>query len=187
MEAISILAPRERCVRSKLQLLLRLWTVRQKYESLKPYGEKPWKRIQFHLQQLKGCWDQVVEVQKSMGMEVEHFTPTDKFELIYVISAFVERELRCKENTLIGIQAKWSAYQQAIRRLNYEMNRYDFSDACRRCHEIITHMAVEQEAEAAEVIPFRTQRQMTHGLKMADGVDYSESGESRYSPGGKFS
>ena len=190
MEAISILAPKERCVRSKLQLFLRLWTVRQKYESLKPFGgDKPWKRIQFHLQQLKGCWDAVVEVQKAMGMEVDHFTPADKFELIYVISAFVDRELRSKENTLIGIQTKWSAYQVAIRRLNYELNRYDFSDACKRCHEIVTEMAVEPEPTEAEVIPFRTKRQMAHGLKMADEVDYSasDSGESRYSPGGRFS
>ena len=190
MEAISILAPKERCVRSKLQLFLRLWTVRQKYESLKPFGgDKPWKRIQFHLQQLKGCWDAVVEVQKAMGMEVDHFTPADKFELIYVISAFVDRELRSKENTLIGIQAKWSAYQVAIRRLNYEMNRYDFSDACARCHEIVTEMVVEPEPTEAEVIPFRTQRQMAHGLKMAEEVNYSnsDSGESRYSPGGRFS
>jgi hypothetical protein len=165
MEALSMLAPSERCVRGKLQLFLRLWVARQKYESLKPFGTTPAKRIRFHLEQLYGCWNHVVEFQKTVALEVEHFTPSDKFELIYVISAFVNRELNDKENALIGVQAKWSAYQQALRRLRFEVNRYDFADACARCHQIIGDMAIAEGPGAAEIIPF-TRR----GKAQIDGV-----------------
>jgi hypothetical protein len=199
MEALSMLAPSESGVRGKLQLFLRLWVARQKYEGLRPYGDKPSQRIRFHLEQLGACWDQVVEFQKALGMEIEHFTPTDKFELIYVISAFVERELNQKQNTLIGVQAKWSAYQFALRRLNFQMNRYDFADSCQRCQQIITEMQKPHEPEAAEIIPFRLQQlAKVQGydhpeLKMRDLPEteteevHSDSGSSRYSPGGKFS
>jgi hypothetical protein len=191
MEALSMLAPSERCVRSKLQLFLRLWVARQKYEGLRPFGgETSAKKIRFHLEQLQACWEQVVEVQKSLSMEVDHFTPMDKFELIYVISAFIERELHQKNNTLIGLQAKWSAYQVALRRLNYEMNRFDFADRCRRCHAIIVDMSTPEEPQPAEIIPFRPSRSRSPAqpeLKMAEEKDYSDSGSSKYSPGGRFS
>jgi len=188
-----MLAPSERCVRSKLQLMLRLWVARQKYEGLQPFGgESSAKKIRFHLEQLQACWDKVVEVQKAHSMEVEHFTPMDKFVLIYVISAFIDRELTHKNNTLIGLQAKWSSYQVALRRLNYEMNRYDFGDRCQRCHEIVLDLCKVPEPEAAEVIPFIAHRlaKARTGepeLKMAKEQDYSDSGSSRYSPGGRFS
>jgi hypothetical protein len=190
MEALSMLAPSERCVRSKLQLFLRLWVARQKYEGLRPFGgESSAKKIRFHLEQLQACWDHVVEVHKSLSMEVEHFTPMDKFEFIYVISAFIDRELHQKNNTLIGFQAKWSAYQVALRRLNYEMNRFDFADRCRHCHEIIVDMSKPEEPQAAEIIPFRPSkpRAAQPELKMAEEKDYSISGSSKYSPGGRFS
>lgn len=153
MEALSMLAPSERCVRGKLQLFLRLWVARQKYESLKPFGTSPAKRVRFHLEQLHACWNNVVEFQKALSMEVEHFTPRDKFELIYVISAFVDRELNDKENTLIGLQAKWSAYQQALRRIRFEMNRYDFADASARCLELVSAMAIPEPTPPSEIIP----------------------------------
>lgn len=163
-----MLAPSERCVRGKLQLFLRLWVARQKYESLRPFGDTPAKRMRFHLKQLQGCWDHVVEFQKALAMEVEHFLPTDKFELIYVISAFVDRELNHKESALIGVQAKWSAYQQALRRLSYQMNRYDFSDACARCQQLITDLATPDEFEPAEVIPLTPRNFGQPTLKMRD-------------------
>lgn len=197
MDALSMLAPGERSVRGKLQLFLRLWVARQKYEGLRPYGDKPSQRVRFHLEQLGACWDQVVEFQKALGMEVEHFAPRDKFELIYVITAFVDRELNEKSNTLIGVQAKWSAFQFALRKLHYQMNRYDFADACLRCQQIITDMQKPYEPEPAEIIPFRLQQlAKVQGydhpeLKMRDLPEaeevHSDSGSSRYSPGGKFS
>jgi hypothetical protein len=193
MEALSMLAPRERGVRSKLQLFLRLWVARQKYEGLRPFGgESSARKIRFHLEQLQACWDHVVEVQKSLAMEVEHFSPMDKFELIYVISAFIDRELTHKDNTLIGLQAKWSAYQVALRRLNYEMNQYDFADRCQRCQAIIADLCKPEEPEAAEIIPFLPQRlararAAAPELKMAEEQDQSDSGSSKYSPGGRFS
>lgn len=104
-----MLAPSERCVRGKLQLFLRLWVARQKYEGLRPFGETSAQRIRFHLEQLQACWDHVAEFQRTLGMEVELFSPTDKFELIYVVSAFMDRELNQKENTVIGVHAKCSA------------------------------------------------------------------------------
>lgn len=193
MEALSMLAPSDRCVRGKLQLFLRLWVARQKYEGLRPFGDTSAKKIRFHLEQLQACWDHVVEFQKTLGMEVEHFNPADKFELIYVISAFLDRELHHKSNTVIGVQARWSAYQFALRRLNFQMNRYDFADACVRCQQIITDMRSPSGPPEAEIIPFKQQHvAQLHGmghteLKMRDEQDYSESGASKYSPGGKFS
>ena len=199
MEALSMLAPSEKSVRGKLQLFLRLWVARQKYEGLRPYGDKPAQRVQFHLEQLGACWDQVVEFQKTLAMEVEHFAPTEKFELIYVITAFVDRELHEKSNALIGVQAKWSAYQFALRRLNYQMNRYDFADGCLRCQQIIADLQKPTEPEPAPIIPFRLQQlAKVQGydhpeLKMRDLPEtepaeaHSASGLSRYSPGGKFS
>ncbi|MGZ8900669.1 MAG: hypothetical protein ACXW3Z_11285 [Limisphaerales bacterium] len=202
MEALSMLAPSEKSVRGKLQLFLRLWVARQKYESLRPYGDKPAQRVRFHLEQLQGCWDHVLEFQKALAMEVEHFAPTDKFELIYVITSFVDRELHEKSNALIGVQARWSAYQSALRRLNYQMNRYEFADGCLRCQQIITDMQKPHEPEPAPIIPFRLQQlAKVQGydhpeLKMRDlppteksetEEAHSDSGLSRYSPGGKFS
>ena len=182
-----MLAPSERCVRSKLQLFLRLWVARQKYESLRPYGDSPAKRIRFHLEQLQGCWDHVLEVQRALGMEVDHFTPTEKFELIYVITAFIDRELNQPSNTLIGVQARWSAYQLALRRLNCQMNRYDFADACVRCHQVITDLRTPEGPTEAEVIPMPKRKMFQPELKMCDEANYSDSGSSRYSPGGRFS
>lgn len=148
-----MLAPSERCVRGKLQLFLRLWVARQKYEGLRPFGETSPKKIKFHLEQLQACWDHVVGFQTTLSMEVEHFTPADKFELIYVITGFVDRELNGKENTLIGMQAKWSAYQFALKRLSYGMNRYDFADACQRCQAIIQSMRTPEGSPVADIIP----------------------------------
>lgn len=188
-----MLAPSERCVRSKLQLFLRLWVARQKYEGLRPFGgETSAKRVRFHLEQLQACWDRVVEVQKSLSSEIEHFSPMDKFEFIYVISAYIDRELTHKDNTLIGLQAKWSAYQVALRRLNYEMNRFDFADRCQRCQAIVLDLNTPAEPEAAEIIPFiphrlARARAAEPELKMAEDKDYSDSGLSKYSPGGRFS
>lgn len=160
-----MLAPSERCVRGKLQLFLRLWVARQKYEGLRPFGETSAQKLRFHLEQLHACWEHVVGFQRTLGMEVEHFTPTDKFELIYVISAFVDRELQHKENTLIGVQAKWSAYEFALKRLNHQMNRYDFADSCVRCHQIITDMRTPQKTGEAEIIPFGQQHiAQLHGM-----------------------
>ena len=193
MEALSMLAPSERSVRGKLQLFLRLWVARQKYESLRPYGDTSARRVRFHLEQLQACWDQVVEFQRALGMEVEHFNPTDKFELIYVISAFVDRELNQRENTLIGVQARWSAYQQALRKLSFQMNGYDFTDACIRCQQIIIDLRTPERPTEAEVIPLPPQQlaqlngiQRTE-LKMREEQDQSDSGSSRYSPGGRLS
>ena len=148
-----MLPPGERCVRGKLQLFLRLWVARQKYETLKPFGTSPTRRLRFHLEQLHACWSHVIEVQKALAMEIEHFTPRDKFELIYVISAFVDRELTDKHSALIGVQARWSAYQHALRRLSFDSNRYDFADACARCHQVTSDMTVPEGPTPAEIIP----------------------------------
>ena len=188
-----MLAPSERCVRGKLQLFLRLWVARQKYEGLRPFGDSVAKRIRFHLENLHACWTQIVEFQKTLGMEIEHFSPAEKFELIYVISAFVDRELAQKENTIIGLQAKWSAYQFALNRLDYKLNRYDFAEACLRCDQIISDMCAPERPTEAEVIPFgrqqiaRVRGQGHPELRMRDEQDHSDSGLSKYSPGGKFS
>jgi hypothetical protein len=152
MEALQMLAPDDRNVRGKLQLFLRLWVARQKYETLKPFAETPQKRLKFHLEQLQACWDHVIEAQRSLGMEVELFHPTDKFELIYVISAFVEREMNSKQNAVIGLQAKWSVYESALNRLEYKMNVYDFADACVRCQQVIWDMRGPQNDSNTEII-----------------------------------
>src|SRR5687768_14755510 len=100
MEALSMLRPDDRTVRGKLQLYLRLWMARQKYEQLRPFGDTSADRIRFHLEQLRACWEQVINFQQALGMEVVRFSPTDKFEFIYVITSFVERDLSHRSNTI---------------------------------------------------------------------------------------
>ncbi len=191
-----MLRPDERCVRGKLQLFLRLWVARQKYEGLRPFGDTSAQRIRFHLNQLRACWDHVVDFQRALGLEVMHFSPTDKFELIYVISAFVERELVQPTNTILNLQGRWNAYRQALQKLSYQLNPYDFSDACSRCHKIILEIVTPPAPESlADIIPLPKQ-DVAHlngmpatYLKMKDAPreDQSDSGLSRYSPGGRFS
>ena len=111
-----MLHPDERCVRGKLQLFLRLWVARQKYEGLRPFGDTSAQRIRFHLNQLRAVWDHIIDFQGALGLEVMHFTPNDKFELVYVISAFVERELLQPNNTIIDLPARWSAYRKALQK-----------------------------------------------------------------------
>jgi hypothetical protein len=187
-----MLAPSERCVRAKLQLFLRLWMARQKYEQLRPFGDSSARRIRFHLQQLCACWDKVLESQRALGMEVIHFGPRDKFELIYVITAFVDRELRHPENTILDLHGRWNAYHQALNKLSYDLNPYDFADACSRCQKLIAEMILPPEPET-EVIPMPGPH-VNHlsppqtKLKMLDETeDHSDSGLSRYVPGGRFS
>src|SRR3954466_4201373 len=110
MEAMSILAPNERCVSAKLQLFLRLWVVRQKYEHISPDEGKNGERIRFHLSYLKVCWSKVVEFQKAIGLEILPFMPREEFELIYVISALIEHELQTPRNTIVDSMGRWRNY-----------------------------------------------------------------------------
>lgn len=147
-----MLAPDERSVRGKLQLFLRLWVARQRYEQLRPFGNTAAERTRFHLEQLTGCWNQVIEFQRALGMEVLHFNPKDKFELIYVITAFADREVNHPSNTILDIKARWKAYRFALDRLKHELNPYDFCDACSRCYKLLLDLFLPP-AEQAEIIP----------------------------------
>ena len=196
-----MLHPDERCVRGKLQLFLRLWVARQKYEGLRPFGDTSAQRIRFHLNQLRAVWDHIIDFQGALGLEVMHFTPNDKFELVYVISAFVERELVQPNNTIIDLPGRWSAYRKALQKLGHQLNPYDFSDACSRCHKIIvdivTPAATEEPGEVISLYQKSPHLSGTEFLKMKDPTltgesdeqcdDQSDSGLSRYSPGGRFS
>lgn len=192
MDALAMLAPSERCVRTKLQLFLRLWMARQKYEQLRPFGDTSAKRIRFHLEQLCACWEHVLEFQRALGMEVIPFGPRDKFELIYVVTAFIDRELRHPENTILDIHGRWDAYQHAMEKLSHELNPYDFADACSRCQKIIAEIILPPEPDS-QIIPMpgphvNHLRPKEPELKMLDDPDaQSDSGLSRYSPGGRFS
>jgi hypothetical protein len=189
-----MLAPDERSVRGKLQLFLRLWVARQRYEALRPFGETAAQRTRFHLEQLTACWNHVIESQRALGLEVLHFNPRDKFELIHVITAFADREINHSSNTILDIKGRWSAYQFAFDRLSYELNPYDFCDACSRCYKLLLDLFLPP-ADHAEIIPMPGPH-VNHlnpkrpKLQMKDDPDAqsdSDSGLSRYSPGGKFS
>ena len=195
MDALTLLAPSERSVRGKLQLFLRLWVARQRYEQLRPFGETAAQRTRFHLEQLTACWNHVIESQRALGMEVMHFNPREKFELIHVITAFADREVNHPSNTILNIKGRWSAYQFALDRLSHELNPYDFCDACSRCYKLLLDLFLPA-SEDAEVIPMPGPG-VDHlnpnrpKLQMKDQPDekdaQSDSGLSRYSPGGKFS
>jgi hypothetical protein len=149
MEALSMLRPDDRTVRGKLQLYLRLWMARQKYEQLRPFGDTSADRIRFHLEQLRACWDQVISFQQALGMEVVRFSPTDKFEFIYVITSFVERDLSHRSNTILNLPGRWKAYQDALKRLNHGLNPYDFADACARCHKLILEITTPSASDTS--------------------------------------
>lgn len=190
-----MLRPDDRTVRQKLQLFLRLWVARQKYEQLRPFGDTCADRTRFHLEQLRACWEHVIEAQRALGLEVMHFHPTEKFEMIYVVTAFVEREVLHSSNTILELPQRWHAYQQALRKLSYHLNPYDFSDACSRCHNIVRDIILPPPPDPlAGIIPLPQQEVAhIHGLppnylKMKSvPEDQSDSGLSRYSPGGRFS
>src|SRR5688572_28155806 len=129
MDALIMLAPGERSVRGKLQLFLRLWVARQRYEQLRPFGDTSAQRIRFHLEQLTACWNYIVESQRTLGLEVMLFSPQDKFELVYVITAFADREVNHASNTILNLKPGWTAYQSALARLSHDLNPYDFCDA----------------------------------------------------------
>ena len=152
MDALTMLAPDERSVRGKLQLFLRLWVARQKYEQLRPFGDTAAQRTRFHLEQLTGCWNHVIEFQRALGLEVMQFNPKDKFELIYVITAFADREINHSSNTILDMPSRWKAYQFALDRLTYDLNPYDFCDACSRCYKLLLDLFLPP-AEQAEIIP----------------------------------
>lgn len=193
MDALAMLAPNERSVRAKLQLFLRLWVARQKYEQLRPFGETSARRIRFHLEQLTGCWNHVVEFQRALGLEVLHFHPQEKFELIYVITAFAEREINHPSNTILDIQSRWSAYQFALGKLSYGLNPYDFCDASSRCYKLLLDLFLPP-AEEAEIIPMPgphvnhlSPNRPQLRLKEDPEAPQPDSGLSRYSPGGRLS
>ncbi len=192
MDALTMIPPSERSVRGKLQLFLRLWVARQRYEQLRPFGDTAADRTRFHLEQLTACWNNVIELQRALGLEVQHFNPQDKFELIYVITAFADREINHPSNTILDIKPRWSAYQFALTRLTYELNPYDFCDACSRCYKLLLDMFLPAPDEA-EIIPMPGPH-VNHlnpnkpKLRMKDDPGaQSDSGLSRYSPGGRFS
>ena len=151
MEATSILSPSERCVRSKLQLFMRLWVTRQRYENLRPYGSTCAERIGFHLRQLDACWTRIVEFQKVLGLDVALFHPRDQFEQVYVVSAFVDRELANPENSLLDFAPAWRSYQQALGHLSHELNPFEFGETCTRIHRVIRSLT-NPETEPAELI-----------------------------------
>jgi hypothetical protein len=192
MDALAMIPPRDRSVKAKLQLFLRLWVARQRYEQLRPFGNTSAERIRFHIEQLGGCWDHVVEFQRALGLEVLPFLPRDKFEYIYVISAFVDREVNHPSNTILDIHGRWNAYQYALGRLSHSLNPYDFCDACSRCRKLVAELINPPEPDAQIISmpgphvnhlkPSDTQ------LRMKDEPEgQSDSGLSRYSPGGRFS
>ena len=191
MDALTMIAPNERCVRARLQLFLRLWMARQKYEQLRPFGDSSVRRVWFHLKQLHACWDHVIEFQRTLGLEVFHFTPRDKFEWIYIINGFVERELRHPENTILEMNARWNTYQAAVNRLSFDLNPYDFCDACSRARKIIADLVLPPDPDS-QIIPMPPPgvnhlRPSDTKLRMKDDLDQSDSGLSKYSPGGRFS
>jgi hypothetical protein len=152
MEVISMLSPADRCVRAKMQLFLRLWIARQKYEGLRPFGSTTAQRLRFHLTRLEECWSRVVAFQKALGLDIVLFAPHDQFELIYLISAFVERELRQADCAVLDATDKWRAYQSALNKLSHDLNPYDFAEISLRCCTVIQTLN-SPVVEPAEIIP----------------------------------
>jgi hypothetical protein len=151
MEAISILGPDERCVRTKLQLFLRLWAARQKYEQNRPFGATPLERLRFHLTHLGICWCKVVQFQRVIGLEVTHFVPRDQFEIIYVVSAFVRRELENSRRELEPFLERWGVYELHFGKLGYGVNPFEFAEICLRCSEAVQELERIRVSAAAEL------------------------------------
>jgi hypothetical protein len=133
MQATAILAPRDRTIRGNLLLFLRLRVVRQSYDSLRPFGDTPSERARFHLAELQDCWAKVVEFQRVLGLEDAYFTPREQFEKIYVISAFAERELQGKDNTVLDFAGSWQLYRTNLEKLSHDLNPFEFTELCSRC------------------------------------------------------
>ena len=140
MDAISMLPLNERCVRSKLALFLRLWMARHRYEQGRPFGSGSAECIRYHLNRLRQCWDRVAGFQRALGLDVVSFEPREQFEIIAIASAYVQRELDSPQNTIIDIADAWREYTRLLDGLSHQMNRYDFSDACARCQQIIARL-----------------------------------------------
>jgi hypothetical protein len=178
MEAISMLPPNQRCVRAKLQLFLRLWVARQKYEQLRPYGKTAAARIRFHLAHLEYGWSRIVEFQRVLGLEMAHFCPSDQFETVYVI--FVERELADPDNAMVTLTEKWKAYQAALRKLSYDLNPYEFGETCSRCLAILVDIA-EPDDKSNPAIPMapsersQVDEMKTHNLPLKLESDQDQS------------
>jgi hypothetical protein len=178
MEAMSILAPHERCVRAKLQFFLRLWVARQKYEHLRPFGETARARLEFHRCHLEDCWSKVVKFQRVLALESAYFAPREHFELIYIVTAFIDRELASAVETHApanplegtGFSAEWPAYKATLQKLGHHLNPFEFGEICARCWGMIEELkqnpfeppgrapqppAPITNAEIAPPIPFR--------------------------------
>jgi len=140
MEMISMLPPNEQGVRAKVQLFVRFWTARQKYEDKRPYGDTCAERLRFHLGELEACWLKVAEYQQASGRSGVRFEPSEQFEMIQIISAFVDREMRDEDNTWTSLAGIWAAYQTEVQKLSYDLAPIEFSAACARCLELILAM-----------------------------------------------
>lgn len=141
MEAMSILAPQERCVRAKLQLLLRLWLAKQKYGLAGRSGGTSAERVRFHLSQLEAAWCRVVEFQKVLGLEVAHFVPREQFETIYIVSRLIDDELDDENNTILDIRPKWNRYRSLLNRLDHHLNPFEFGEVSGHCAAVVRELA----------------------------------------------
>jgi hypothetical protein len=169
MDAISMLRPDARCVRSKLALFLRLWMVRHRYEQMRPFGNSSAESLRFHLRQLQLNWERVLEFQKVLGLDVVAFAPREQFESIYVISAYVERELGSKRNTIIDVTDLWREYARSFSALSHEINPFEFGEACARCCLVIQHLNRQIEPDE-KVVPFNQRESFpTTGSRAATG------------------
>jgi hypothetical protein len=154
MEATAILAPNERSVRGKIQLFLRLWIARQKYEQLRPFGTSSGARLRFHLAHLEYSWSRVVNFQKVLGLDTSQFLPREQFETIYIVSAFASRELRANLCATDRWREKWFAYEKRLSALSHDLNPFDFGEACLHCSRAIQELAnPETPPEADPPIP----------------------------------
>lgn len=148
-----MLHPNDRCVRAKLQLFLRLWVARQKYEHLTPHGKTATERFRFHLAHLESCWSKVVEFQRVLGLEAVHFAPRDQFEKIYVVSAYADREMQDPQNTVVDVHSTWAIYRDTLGRLSHSLNPFEFGEACSHCYRNILELNRPPAQPPGNVIP----------------------------------
>lgn len=133
MDAISMLPPGKRCVRSKMALFLRLWVVRHRYEQLRPFGRTADECLEFHLEQLRESWERVLACQRALGLEVRPFSPEERFEAIYIVSGYVDRALKEVREERPELGALWRAYLGLLDTLSHDGNPFEFGERCQDC------------------------------------------------------
>ena len=151
MKAVYLLPPQNRSIRDRLFQFLRLLRRRMRYNRNCPTSLPTHQRLRLHFTYLQLYWGKITEFQQAVGLEAAYFCPREQFELIVLVTRMAEREMKHTALPLGKIMDNWKDYLAALNSLSYDINPYEFSERCSRCHNLLEEINNPASADGTPI------------------------------------